>query len=737
MKNRPLFYIFAGVVLGEGCWCINKIMAGVLTALCLCLLGIWGKGCHFLLDKKLCVRCLAAGILLGVLSSLFAGGIEVETPSYTGTIQGMVAETGTGKTEYVRLSPYMFGDRMQKGSLLLYGEEFDVLPGSILSFHGEAEGFTEPRNPGEFDLKSYYHSRQIYYRSFTEQYEVIEEDSKVVTGALHRWKKAWLDRCFRYLPKEEAGILCAMLVGEKSYIDPEEKRLYQENGISHILAISGLHISMVGMAIYQLLRRLGGSFVISGSIALVLLGLYCCMIGNAVSAIRASTMLLFYLIADMKGRHYDMLSALSIAGMVLLITNPKYLSDAGFLLSFVAILAIGILYPAMSRISRRGQTLWMGLSLWLAMLPVQAYFFYEVSPMSIVLNWIVIPLVPVILGCGFLGMFLPVPWLFGICRIVLVFYRRLLLFQPVIIGKPTVFMLGFYVGCLFLFLKLIEDKKHILAVICIAAGIGCLCMPKLSGCSVHILDVGQGDGILLHGAEGQNYMIDGGSTDVKNVGQYRILPFLKANGIRHLDGWIITHFDADHYNGVEEFMDRYSIERIYVYEGVREDEDFLTFYKKAEAMDCEIVYIAKGDTISDGSIKLSCLFPQKGFRAEKNQQSLVFSFAYEDTSFLFTGDLELEGEEAFVEQGGSPVQILKAGHHGSKNATSKELLEQTEPQICLISCGIDNRYGHPHKEVLERLKEEGCETYITAECGCITIKERKGRWYFTTFLKDE
>lgn len=730
MKNRPLFYVFAGVVLGEGCFCINKIMAGAVTAFCLiaaqkvCGCFFSPKRCFFI---KKYIYCLVLGMIMGILLPLGEARNEIEEEGIEGKITGIVKMVGAGETEVIQLGDLSAGGKRYDGNALLYGPSDQVLPGYLVCINTKIEPYETPGNPGQFDLNLYYRCRNIYYSGFYDEIDIIKPTEDHLLTVLHRLKVRWVTTCRKHLSEKDAGVLCAVLLGEKSFLDEGLNESYQRNGIAHILAISGLHISMIGSTLYRLLKKTGLSFVPAGLISFAIMIPYCIMIGSAVAALRAVIMFILFLGSNMKGRTYDFLTSASLAGLLILIENPLYLWDASFLLSFGAIFAIGCVFPCFKKI-HAGQTLWLGISVWIILFPIQLWFFYEMSPFSTLLNFIVIPLMPCLVGCGFLGLLTDLHSFFKICHIILAFYESILVFPSYMIGKPKMISLVVYGVIIVCFCLLIQSKKYGFSAVCMLFGILVLLIPPAHGFRITFLDVGQGDCIVVESPSGHHYMIDGGSSDVSKVAKYRILPYLKSQGIPKLDYVVITHFDEDHDNGILEMLESgYRIDHLIVYQNTdQSDEDFLLLQKETEKQNIPILFFSRNDFLKDQELSFKCLFPEKDYTAEKNQQSLVFWLQYRGFSCLLTGDLEKEGEDDLCDFWLPKVNLLKAGHHGSKDASSEMLLSKTTPQYAVISCGQDNRYGHPNPETLKRLEKENITIFQTPKCGAIWAREVRG-----------
>jgi len=255
---------------------------------------------------------------------------------------------------------------------------------------------------------------------------------------------------------------------------------------------------------------------------------------------------------------------------------------------------------------------------------------------------------------------------------------------------------------------------------------------------VTFLDVGQGDCILLETAEGEVYLFDCGSSSRKQVGEYVLLPFLKYNGIGRIDAVFVSHFDEDHYNGIRELLAWGKKEGITIGELVVPELDeqdvekspvtLLSEQVVTEGDTVPIFYMNAGEIYPSKGASILCLHPPKGNEEDGNASSMCFyvEFMKEDFSLLLTGDVEGEGEELLLQQlvkyNIRGVDILKVAHHGSRNATGEVLLEQLAPRRAVISCSGNNRYGHPHEEVIQRLEDVGTEIFYTMKSGQITME---------------
>ena len=251
--------------------------------------------------------------------------------------------------------------------------------------------------------------------------------------------------------------------------------------------------------------------------------------------------------------------------------------------------------------------------------------------------------------------------------------------------------------------------------------------------TVAFLDVGQGDGILIRTEQGTNIMIDCGSSDNKTVGEYVLLPALRYYGMAELDYVFITHGDKDHISGLQEL---YELEhtgiriRNLVVAEYGDREGLLELINQAEQHGTEVLYMDAGSIFSEpeagasGIFRIACIYPgESDVHTDANEASLVLQASVGSFRLLFTGDAGETAEQQMTETGRlDAVDVLKTGHHGSRYATSESFLQYIKPQYAVISCGKKNRYGHPHKETLERLQAAGAEVYRTDRCGAVILQ---------------
>ncbi len=643
--------------------------------------------------------------------------------------------------------------------VLCYPEEEPAM-GSVVLMEGKFYAFSHGTNPGQFDGADYY--RILGQQGRLMQAECLSESRN------HSAFRERLYACRKYLslllhacyPEKEASVMGAMLLGERGTLDEEVKALYQYNGIIHILAVSGLHLSVLGMGLYRLLGRLRVPKLVN--IILTIAWMYCygVMTGMGVSILRAFVMFGIKLCAPLVGRTYDMLTAMTAAALLILVRQPLYITHSGFLFSFGAICGIGLMPEASVHLYSKNKfmrALLAGGWVSLATLPVHLCFYYEFPPWSVLLNLIVIPCMGALLVSGVAVMaaaafLLPLGRLAAFPGIwILTFYERccgLCMKLPgrrLITGRPTGLQTAAFLMILVLaalFAKRMKRGQFAAAVL-LAVAVLTLRLPQ--GLTITFLDVGQGDCICLE--EGRRrFLIDGGSSDTDDVDVYRIVPFLKYRGISRLDAVFVTHPDSDHENGIRGMLENYEengieIGMLVLPDVAREskNETYLTLAALAESRGVPVHLIHAGERMESGALSFLCLHPAAGYANENtNAYSTVLYLRCGQFSALFTGDLEGEGEELVTQRISGSIEradLLKVAHHGSGNSTSEEFLRAVNPGIAVISAGRDNSYGHPHRETLKRLERQGCGIWQTPESGAVTVRVRGGRMMIEGYEK--
>lgn len=740
-------------------------------------------------------------------SSFVFSGDSVETTDNLSQISGSadadqmsILISSQKTTSQINEMQEIFG---KNASALCYLEKDTTLPkaGSYVRVFGKVSPFLQATNPGEFDAAAYYRRKDCLFAlrktkitAQTKNYGRLEEFLSQL-----RYESEVLFR--KLLGEKNGATASAMVLGRKKGMDSEVKALYQGAGISHLLAISGLHLSLIGAGLFGLLKKVRLPVALSAGISTWILIVYAQLTGMGISTRRALVMFLLFLAAGLLKRTSDLPTSLAVAALLLLVPKPQRILDAGFQLSFSAVIGIAGMIPVLQdgwedaapslrvtdgvagwNIARAAiaracrllrKNILAGLGITMTMLPFLLIHFYEWSPWSVLLNLAVIPLMGILLPC-LIGLQLvarltalvhclelPQHLLCTAIEAIFSCYEQLCRFTTALPGSilhtgyPTWQALAVYtIGLIALAVsgKKLRPHLRLAAAVCLM-GIFLIRLP--GELNVTMLDVGQGECVGIETREHHVYLVDAGSTSKKKTGQYQIIPWLKYIGTRSVEGIFITHWDEDHISAVGELLEwskssRVKIRRIFLPDVALKDEVLETLLQQIEEAEVSVEYLSAGEHMTDGALQISCLHPYaKKVPEDRNDASLVLRLSQGDFQMLLTGDLEKSGEDWLVEQARPAVEqphpvaqeqalprapstqsaaqnslcctILDAGHHGASNATGEALLDLAQPELVLISCGKNNRYGHPAPETLKRLEERGIRWYSTAEVGAIQV----------------
>lgn len=682
------------------------------------------------------------------------------------------------------ISPSSYGVK----KLLIYYSRVDNLHiGNTVQVYGTIQKFSNGTNPGQFNEFLYYKSNSLDYKVYADTVIQLDTKKDFIKETLRKFRKKISLLYQSLLSDEDAGVVRGMLLGETHSLETSTKELYQKSGISHILAISGLHISMIGLCLYKLLKKLYLPDETSIPLAILVVVLYGIMVNGSVSANRAILMLAITLIGKLLGRTYDLISALCLSGSITLFLQPLQIVNCGFLLSYGAIMGIAYVYPTLKEIifykdkkkkptkkttsayiiqildlqkdlhftckskkllqlvksilKKIIDSILISLSVNLMTLPIIIYFYFDLPIYSIFLNLCILPFLSLLLTliicvalfsffCFKISLFLvgSIHYILQVYTILCNFFLQLPM-SILTIGRPSAIQMFIYYGCLSVFLTIFRLSKNKITFVIL---LGLLCIfihPPNKELKITMLDVGQGDGILIENTSGKNYFIDGGSTSVKELGKYRIIPCLKSKGITCIDYAFITHTDQDHISAICEILEQceqtgsIKIKNLVLPDTTLKDKSYLELVNLAIQKKVHVNYLKKGIQLIDEDLTFTCLHPYEGFQTEnRNNYSLVLALQFKNFDMLFTGDVSDEGETALINSSMlKNCEILKVAHHGSRYTNSEKLLDLINPQYSIISAGKRNEYGHPHEELLDRLKNRKIIPYCTIECGAIEI----------------
>lgn len=631
-------------------------------------------------------------------------------------------------------------------SILYLKDHYDLKPGDTVTgkfrlrmTHEGLRGNTYHRSSGIFLL--------AYSLGECECQASEERSIRHFPAILRKTIANQLEICFS---KETSAFVKALLLGDRSGIDYETSTAFKVSGISHIIAVSGLHVSILYAVIFLIAGR---KRLITMIIGIPILIFFAALTGFTPSVTRACVMQILFIIADCILKEYDPPTALSVSVLLMLVVNPIAVSSVSLQLSVGCMAGIILFYPSIQKWicnfpfwrSWKGKKPKVRFRNWFASgvavtfssmfftTPFVAYYFGCVSLIGVLTNLATLWAVSWIFYGAMVVCLISTFWVNGavviawpvslLIKYVLTVSNAFSSIPLAAVYTKSVFIVAWLVLCYVLVLGFILWKKRkpylLICTGLISLSVSLLLswlIPMTANSRITVLNVGQGQSLILQ-SKGKSFLVDCGGDDPENSADLAAETLLSM-GIYRLDGIILTHYDADHAAGIPYLMSRVHADHVYLPEPC-EDEDIKRSILESAGNGAILVrqdlYLAWERTT------LSIFSPV--FQFDDNESGLSVLFRGENCDILITGDLGITGENKLVLDKSIPkLTALVAGHHGSPYSTGSSLLAATNPDYVFISVGENNRYGHPSQQVLERLEQYNCTVYRTDQQGTIVFR---------------
>lgn len=600
---------------------------------------------------------------------------------------------------------------------------------------GTLERLDSLRNPGGFDAASYNRVQELGGRLRKAQLLKIEPQV-LWWQRFALWNKKLSERIEATAGAEYGALLSGMVLGGSSRLDEETRELFTDNGLAHLLSVSGTHIVLLTgllLALLQWVPLPWRKFIVIT--LLIAYALLCGLRPPVLRALAMSSVLLLGGSGAERGRLLCLVAAL------LLCLQPLWLADIGFQLSFGAAAGLLWLLPACQRLLPQalpapiGEAAAVSLAAQLAVLPLEVYYFHQISLIALVSNIVLVPLLEIAAQMALVGALLPVcgdyllqlaAWLTAQVLTQARFFAELP-YSTVVIGKLPAYCFVLYYAALFVwadfpwlqFWSNRERRCILLLNALLLAGTLAYQQYCTLPLACYFLDVGQGDCAVIITPSQRVAIIDTGGLKNISTATRVITPFLRYLGKREADILLLSHYDFDHVGAAADLLRQLRVKKLLLpNEALTEESQRVQQEILAQAGRTQVHVVQSGEryTLDDNAELILVDVPQQAVPG--NEASTLAALHSAQGSVLFTGDMGEERERGLQLQ---QYTVLKAGHHGSHYSSSMEFLEQVRPRLTVISCGRGNRYGHPHQETLERLQAIGSNVVRTDELGCIKV----------------
>lgn len=649
---------------------------------------------------------------------------------------------------------------------LKYGDKIELV--------GNFKLAQERRNPGGFDYRFYLKTKKIYGIVTTKNTKSLKENNvNIISMIANKTANVIKNQSKKLLENKKACLLIGLLIGDTDEIDEETKEDFRNSNLTHMLAVSGLHVSYVLLAVNYIITKVKIHKKLSKIIVMLLILFFILVTGATPSVLRAGTMTIYLILGGIFYRRISVFSSLNLSLLVIIIMNPYCLFDVGLQLSYAGTIGIVYLYPIIKeKIYNKANSILITISANIVIIPIMMYNFNIISLTFFISNLLAGPIIGIIIILGFSIIiisliFFPIANIFSkILNLLIILFLNTakacanLPFSKIFIITPTLkFIFLYYCLLVFIIIKeriqiriSIKLKNKVIAILIILVIINPIkyfSNIKQSNLKIYFVDVGQGDSTCIVTPKNKVILIDGGGNSKDenyDIGKQTLLPYLLDKKINKIDYCIVSHFDSDHCGGLMYILKNLKVKNIIIGKQYEEYENYKEFIKIAKDKKINIRVVGAGEKITiEKNLYIDILWP---INREKmviqnaiNNNSLVFKLRYINFSMLFTGDIEEIAEKEILDKYKENTEflkstILKVAHHGSKTSSTKEFINIVKPKYAVIGVGKDNKFGHPSNVTIENLKTINTEIYRTDEMGEISINVNiRGNINIEEFIK--
>ena len=773
--KRPVLIAAIGLIIGIIWGLYFKIVLFLLAVGCIYIIQIVVKNrfikiAKVLINKKVLITFLIAFLIGNVYikyleqeySKIYT---SLEKVKCIGTIISDEQEKDYTYSYILRLEEINDKKIKPKSFIITIAKKHKthIKYGDKISFEGEYVKPNSQRNYKGFDYSKYLKTKGIYGNiKINSKINIIKSNNlNIIFLYSNSIRNKIIKNINILFPEKTKGLFLGILIGYDNYISDDIKEDFSDSNLSHLLAVSGTHVSYVILGLLILFKFLKIPKIDSKILASVLLVFYLYIIGFTPSVTRAVIMCIISIMQSIVNRKQDIVTTISLSSLLIIISNPYKIFDIGFLLSYAGTIGIMAFINNFDNIKKDNvkikllkvvkNMLYVTISAQILIFPVIIYYFNTISLTFFISNIIAGLIIgPIIIG----GLIIIVISFLNIkiTAIMVKLYNVLLLIllktteiiskmslSKIYIKTPSIIKILIYYFIIFIIISYIIIRKSkryylnkvldklilntrtiiknsltkisIIFLLCLIIFFFLNKMPQKL--KIYFIDVGQGDCTLITTPMNKKILIDSGGSETYDVGKKILFPYLLDRGINKIDYVIISHFDTDHCKSFEYIMKNMSVENVVISKQPEDSENYREFLRILKTRKINVIIVNKGDKLYiEKDLYFYTIWPDKdNFISENmlNNNSIVCKLIYKEFACIFTGDIEKIAEERILKQYENNTSILKStilkvAHHGSKSSSIQEMLDKIKPEIALIGVGENNKFGHPNDEVLDRLK---------------------------------
>ena len=675
---------------------------------------------------------------------------EKEEKDYTYIYKIKIKEINNNK---VRNKNFYISVKKKTNYKLEYADE--------ILFEGEYIKPEVQRNYKGFNYSMYLKSEGIYGTiRIDKEIKVLRKNNlNVITIMANKLRNQIINNANKIFPNNSKGVFLGILLGYDEYISDEIKQNFSDSSLSHLLAVSGAHVSYVVLGMFILFKYIKIPKKFNKIFSCILLIFYLYIINFTPSVTRAVIMSIISIIQVILYRKQDIATTISFSSLLILISNPYKILNIGFLLSYAGTVGIIVFSKKFEELKEEKIKIkllktmksmcFVTISAQILILPITIYYFNTISATFIISNIIagiiigpitIIGLVIIIVSFINLRLTAVIAKIYNILLLVLLKSTQIIaklpiskiyVITPSIISVIIYYLLIFTIFITFIIKKskryyinrkldklilklknIIKSNFIIIIIVVILFLVVFIIFNRIPrDLKVNFIDVGQGDSCMITTPSNKKILIDSGGSESYDVGKNILFPYLLDRKVTKVDYIIISHFDTDHCKGFEYVMNNINVKNVIISKQPEDSENYKEFLKIVKKRKINIIVVDNGDKIFiEKNLYIYILWPDSdNFVSENalNNNSIVCKVVYNNFSMLFTGDIEKIAEEQIIKlyenSNALKSTVLKVAHHGSKSSSIEEILEKIKPKIALIGVGESNKFGHPNDGVIERL----------------------------------